>query len=79
MGTADRAAADRALVAAGAMEPVDRVPGRWTARFALLWLGFWMAWLVPVQLVLPSQFGAVAAANKVRDFGVTNGWPAWWP
>jgi hypothetical protein len=39
----------------------------------LLWFGFWMAWLVPVQLVLPNQFAALDAAHKVRDFGITNG------
>jgi MFS family permease len=50
-----------------------RVPVAWTARFTLLWLGFWMAWLVPIQLVLPNQFDAVDAAHKVRDFGITNG------
>jgi MFS family permease len=54
-------------------DPTVRVPVSWTARFTLLWLGFWMAWLVPIQLVLPNQFDAVDAAHKVRDFGVTNG------
>jgi MFS family permease len=50
-----------------------RVPVGWTSRFSLLWFGFWMAWLVPVQLVLPNQFAALDAAHKVRDFGVANG------
>ncbi len=59
-------------VAAGA-DPTVRVGTGWTTRFTLLWLGFWMAWLVPVQLVLPNQFSAVDHANKVRDFGITNG------
>lgn len=54
-------------------EPVVRVPAGWTARFTLLWFGFWMAWLVPVQLVLPNQFAALDSAHKVRDFGITNG------
>jgi MFS family permease len=73
VSTAGRTAPDSARAAAGAVEPVARVPAAWTARFTLLWLGFWMAWLVPIQLVLPSQFDAVDAAHKVRDFGVTNG------
>jgi MFS family permease len=54
-------------------EPTVRVPVGWTSRFTLLWFGFWMAWLVPVQLVLPNQFSALDAAHKVRDFGITNG------
>src|ERR1700689_2141582 len=54
-------------------EPTVRVPAGWTSRFTLLWLGFWMAWLVPVQLVLPNQFAALDSAHKVRDFGITNG------
>jgi MFS family permease len=54
-------------------EPTVRVPVGWTSRFTLLWFGFWMAWLVPVQLVLPNQFAALDAAHKVRDFGIANG------
>jgi MFS family permease len=76
VSTADRTTPGRAQAAAGAGEPTVRVPGSWTARFTLLWLGFWMAGLVPIQLVLPNQFAAVDAANKVRDFGITNG-AAW--
>ena len=59
-------------VAAGT-EPTVRVPAAWTRRFTVLWTGFWMAWLVPVQLLLPNQFAAVDAGHKVRDFGITNG------
>src|ERR1700722_13205770 len=54
-------------------EPTERVPVGWTSRFTLLWFGFWMAWLVPVQLVLPNQFDSLDAAHKVRDFGIANG------
>src|SRR6204780_1852387 len=54
-------------------EPTVRVPAGWTSRFTLLWFGFWMAWLVPVQLVLPNQFAALGSAHKVRDFGIANG------
>jgi MFS family permease len=50
-----------------------RVPRGWTGRFTLLWFGFWMAWLVPVQLLLPNQLAAVDSAHKVRDFGLING------
>src|SRR6202451_1647399 len=54
-------------------EPTVRVPAGWTRRFTLLWFGFWMAWLVPVQLVLPNQFAALDSAHKVRDCGIPNG------
>jgi MFS family permease len=54
-------------------EPTVRVPAGWTGRFSLLWFGFWMAWLVPVQLVLPNQLAALDSAHKVRDFGIVNG------
>ena len=51
-------------------EPVDR---GWTTRFTLAWLGFWMANLVPIQLLLPNQLTAHDPASKVRDFAVING------
>jgi MFS family permease len=66
-------AAPETIVTAGAAEPDVRVPRGWTGRFTLLWFGFWMAWLVPVQLLLPNQLSAVDSAHKVRDFGLING------
>src|ERR1700761_413490 len=60
-------------VAETTADPAARVPVGWTGRFTLLWFGFWMAWLVPVQLVLPNQFAALDAAHKVRDSGIANG------
>jgi MFS family permease len=54
-------------------DPTVPVSRGWTARFTLVWLGFWMAWLVPVQLLLPNQLGAIDNAHKVRDFGLVNG------
>lgn len=57
----------------GMAEPTVRVPRSWTARFALLWFGYWMANLGPVQLALPNQFDALDAAHKVRDFGLVSG------
>jgi MFS family permease len=54
-------------------EPVVAVSRAWTARFGLLWFGFWMANLVPIQLVLPDQFDALDHAHKVRDFGLVSG------
>lgn len=54
-------------------EPSTPVPRAWTVRFGLLWFGFWMANLAPVQLVLPNQFDALDHAHKVRDFGIVSG------
>jgi MFS family permease len=55
------------------LEPTVPVPRSWTVRFGLLWFGFWMANLVPVQLLLPNQFDALDPAHKVRDFGLVSG------
>jgi MFS family permease len=54
-------------------EPAVPVSRAWTARFGLLWFGFWMANLGPVVLVLPNQFDALDHAHKVRDFGLVSG------
>lgn len=56
-----------------AAEPTERVSRGWTGRFTLLWFGFWMSWLVPVQLLLPNQLADVDPAHKVADFGLING------
>src|SRR5580698_8504642 len=61
------------VLAGTTAEPTVRVSRGWTGRFTVLWFGFWMAWLVPVQLVLPNQFAALDSAHKVRDFGIANG------
>jgi MFS family permease len=65
-------AAPRTAVVA-MLEPTEPVPRSWTARFGLLWFGFWMANLAPIQLVLPNQFDALDHAHKVRDFGLVSG------
>lgn len=53
-------------------EPATRVPRRWTSLFSLVWLGYWMANLVPLQLLLPQQLEAIDPASKVSDFAVVN-------
>jgi MFS family permease len=73
VSAADPTTPDHVRATVATSDPTVRVPVAWTTRFTLLWLGFWMAWLVPIQLVLPNQFDAVDAAHKVRDFGITNG------
>ena len=56
-----------------AVGPSDVVPRRWTALFSLVWLGYWMANLVPLQLLLPQQLATIAPASKVGDFAAVNG------
>ena len=56
-----------------AAEPSTRVSRDWSTRFGVLWFGFWMANLGPVQLVLPNQLDALDHAHKVRDFGIVSG------
>ncbi|MGH3414336.1 MAG: MFS transporter [Marmoricola sp.] len=63
MATVDQAAAQ-------VLQPVNRA---WTTRFTLVWFGIWMAWLVPIQLVLPDQLDRIDHAHRVTDFGVVNG------
>jgi MFS family permease len=53
----------------GSAKPVSRP---WTTLFALAWFGYWMANLVPLQLLIPQQLEAIDPASKVRDFAVVN-------
>lgn len=57
----------------GALTPEAPVSRRWIGAFTLAWFGYWMASLVPLQLLLPSQFQALSPADKVRDLAITNG------
>lgn len=52
-------------------EQPDPVSRGWTARFSVIWLGFWMANLVPLQL-LPNQLAEIDPTNKVHDFAILN-------
>ncbi|MFM9595108.1 MFS transporter [Streptomyces scabiei] len=54
----------------GPAEPVSR---RWAGLYGLVWFGFWMANLVPLQLLLPQQLEAIDPASKVYDFALVNG------
>jgi MFS family permease len=58
---------------AGSLERASPVSRRWTSLFGLVWFGYWMANLVPLQLLLPQQLEAIDPASKVRDFAVVNG------
>ncbi len=53
--------------------PTAPVSSWWTTRFGLVWLGVWMAQLVPIQLALPDQLFDIDHAHRVRDFGLING------
>ncbi|UDY23173.1 MFS transporter [Nocardioides sp. Kera G14] len=45
----------------------------WTTLFSLIWLGVWLAWLVPIQLALPDQLSDLVPEHKVLAFGLING------
>lgn len=51
---------------------LTRVSRGWTARFGLIWLGVWIAMLVPVSLALPDQLATVDHAHRYRNFGLIN-------
>jgi MFS family permease len=53
--------------------PTAPVSRWWATRFSLIWLGVWMATLVPIQLALPDQLVVIDHAHRVRDFGLING------
>jgi MFS family permease len=54
-------------------EPALPVSRGWTSRFTLVWFGFWMAQLLPIQLLLPATLSRLDPVHKVRDFGLLNG------
>ena len=56
-------------------EPTERVSRGWTRRFALVWFGFWMANLVPVQLLLPNQFDALDRPTRCAISASSAGQP----
>ncbi|WP_406357251.1 MFS transporter [Streptomyces sp. NBC_00658] len=58
---------------ASAQGPAEPVSRSWTTLFSLVWFGYWMANLVPLQLLLPQQLEAISPASKVRDFAIVNG------
>lgn len=49
------------------------VSRRWTARYSLVWFGYWIANLVPLQLLLPQQSQDISPESKVADFAIVNG------
>lgn len=65
-------AAREAEAGSAQAEPAARVGRGWIGRFALVWLGVWMAWLVPVQLALPEQLDDFDHVHRYRDFGLIN-------
>jgi len=60
------------VTGSSAGEPTQPVTRSWTGLFSLVWLGYWMAGLVPLQLLLPQQLEAIAPASKVSDFAIVN-------
>lgn len=49
-----------------------RVRPLWIAVFSVAWLGYWMANLVPLQLLLPERLQEIDPQSKVFDFAVIN-------
>ncbi|MGI3227266.1 MFS transporter [Streptomyces sp. GTA36] len=52
--------------------PTEPVSRGWITLFGLVWFGFWMASLVPLQLLLPQQLEIIDPASKVHGFAVVN-------
>jgi uncharacterized membrane protein YdfJ with MMPL/SSD domain len=40
------------------------VSRRWTARYSLVWFGYWIANLVPLQLLLPQQLQDISPQSR---------------
>lgn len=55
-------------------EPVARVRRGWIARFALAWLGVWLAQTTVVQLLLPAQIADVDPGSDVLGTIARFGW-----
>lgn len=55
------------------LAPPARVSRAWISTFTLAWFGYWIASLVPINLLLPLQFAALDPDNKVRDLAIANG------
>jgi len=52
--------------------PTEPVSRGWITLFGLVWFGYWMASLVPLQLLLPQQLELIDPASKVQSFAVVN-------
>lgn len=59
-------------MSSAAHTPTTPVTRAWTARYGVIWIGFWMANLVPIQLLLPNQLAAIDPDGKVLAFAVVN-------
>jgi MFS family permease len=73
MGGGLAAEVDSAGTGHGEITPLERVSRPWIANFTLAWFGYWMASLLPVQLLMPNQFAAIDPVNKVRDLAIAQG------
>ena len=52
--------------------PTESVSRGWITLFSVVWFGYWMANLVPLQLLLPQQLEVIDPSNKVHSFAVVN-------
>lgn len=67
-------AADRPTALSAYAEPTRPVRAGWIAAFAGVWLGLWMAQLVPVQVLLPLQIEAQNTSEDWLASLVSYGW-----
>jgi len=61
-----------AVVTDAGHAPAEPVSRGWITLFGLVWFGYWMASLVPLQLLLPQQLEVIDPASKVHSFAVVN-------
>jgi len=53
-------------------DPTSEVSRLWIGRFSLVWFGFWLGSVVPLNLLIPDQLNSIDPVHKVRDFGIVN-------
>lgn len=54
-------------------EPADRVRAGWTAKYAVANLGLFIAFMTPIQLLLPRLVDTISGAGKVGALGWVTG------
>jgi MFS family permease len=54
-------------------EPTERVPARFSATLTLASFGLWMAFMTPLQVLIPEQVSALDEAHKVGNLAWVTG------
>lgn len=50
----------------------ERVTRRWVSLYGMVWIGYWMGNLVPLQLLIPNKLDQIAPASKEVSFATIN-------